>query len=450
MDLVVDLSKNIEKVTFDNIPENVVLQTKKEILDVLGCIITGLQGGEASVVRKVLNDICNGQAPSNAIQKSMLMTVAARADDFDPINDDTGDHCSLSTIISGITMVSAMNGNVSGKKLLTAIALGDDLSLRIRKGTSQRLGEHPWVAATYASFAATATASKLLDLNYNQIRNALGLAYTTCSNTVQGLREGTSSYKLHHGWAIRTGIEAAFYAAAGLSGVQSVFEGEYGLYNVYHAGKYDREIILDNLGTYFHSLSIGFKPYPCCRLMHGAIEAALTIKEETHLKPELIENVVVHVNKSAYVLCGKQPWRNPEKLEELRFNIPYGVSVALNDGRVDLSHFCKEKIKDSITMELCSKVQVVEDSELNRVKKQIAPTTVYVHMKSGQVFSKTIDVPKGHPDKPLTFDELVAKFKGNLACVGIRNEEAIDQMIDSVYRLEKMDNVREMFLTLME
>ena len=445
MDLVENLSKNIERTTFRDIPETVIMQTKKEILDVIGCVAAGLRGYEANRIREGLSSLNSNAIHTNTAQDLMLLAVAGRADDFDPVNDDTGDHPSLSTVLSGIILASIINKKISGKELLTAIALGEDFNLRIRKGTSQRLGEHPWVAGTFGSFATAVTASKLLGLNVDQIRNAIGLAYTTCSNTVQGLREGTSSYKLHHGWAIRSGFEAAFYAAAGIAGVQNVFEGEYGLYNVYHAGNYDREKVISNLGTFYHNLSVGFKPYPCCRLMHGAVEAALCIKMDTDVKWEQIDKVVVQVNKSAFVLCGKQPWKAPEDLEALRFNIPYGVAVALEEGYVDLRHFNKEVLHNNRIMEFCSKVQVVEDNDLNLIKKQIAPTIVNVHLKSGETFSQTVEIPKGHPEKPLSFEELEMKFKDNLEHADICDKSKVNEVIDNIYRLEELDDVNQVF-----
>jgi len=445
MDLVKNLSRYIEETSFPDIPEAVILQSKKEILDVVGCVAAGLRGYEADRIREGLSSLNSNAIHTNTAQDLMLLAVAGRANDFDPVNDDTGDHPSIATVISGIILASIINKKISGKELLTAITLGEDFNLRIRKGTSQRLGDHPWVAGTFGSFATAVTVSKLLGLNAEQIRNAIGLAYTTCSNTVQGLREGTSSYKLHHGWAIRSGFEAPFYAAADIVGVQNVFEGEYGFYNVYHAGDYDRDRVIGDLGKYYHNLSVGFKPYPCCRLMHGAVEGALSIKKDTKVEWDQIEKVVVQVNKSAYVLCGSQPWKTPEDLEALRFNIPYGVTVALEEGFIDLRHFNNEVLKNNRIMEFCSKVQVVQDSELNLEQKQIAPTIVNVHLKSGESFSRITEIPKGHPDKPLSFEELEMKFKNNLEHAGTCDKAKVDEIIESIYKLEELDDVNQVF-----
>lgn len=444
MDLVENIAAHIVNTTYEDLPQETVIQTKREILDVLGCTVAGLYDGDVQLIKRALGKF-NHYAPyEHSLQSVLWMVAAARSNDYDPINDETGDHPSIATVLSSLILPRVSGVTVSGRDMITALALGVDVVLRIRKGTPQRLGEHPWIAGTFAPFAAVTATAKLLGLDENQTRNALGLAFTVCSNTAQGLREGTNSYKAHHGWAIRAGIEAAFLAAEGMKGVQAMLEGEYGLYAVYHAQNYDRNLVLDGLGSYFHNRHVGFKIYPCCRLMHGAIDAARKVRQAHGVGAEDIASATVAVNRSAYVLCSKMPWYKPRLTDDLRFSIPYGVALGFLADQVGMEHFSPQAVDNPQADAIAGKTTVVIDEELNKIKSQLAPTIITVRLKSGQVIQERVEMPKGHPNNPLSAEELEHKFRDNIAWSGLADRSWADQMIDAVMQVEQMADIADL------
>ena len=449
MDASKRFAENISKTEYENLPKEAVLSAKISILDTIGCSFAGARVADSEKLYRLLSNLYKGKClaigfrgninPSAAV---LLNTFTGRILDFDENDEDTGDHPSVAIVPVGLA-ISESEKNISGKEFITAIALGADIVLRIRRSCPLKLGRHPWTTGTYAPFAASATASKLLRFNEEQTWNALGIAFSECSNTVQSHYDGAHTHRLHHGMAAQAGYLSAIFAKEGFTGVRNILEGEFGFFKSFHSNQYNISILLENLGSHFEGVHLGVKSYPCCRLMHGAIDGVFKLTEriENFMVPD-IKKITVKVNKSAYVLCGRQPWSAPKTVVESQFNIPYAVAVALSKGKVTIEEFTEKTIKDEEVLSLANKIEVLMDDNLNKIQRQIAPTKISIETKDGKVYECTIEYALGDPHNPISNDKINDKFLTNLRYANPNvNLKTATKIMQIIWDMENLDNM---------
>ncbi|WP_276314587.1 hypothetical protein [Streptomyces sp. AcE210] len=133
-------------------------------------------------------------------------------------------------------------------------------------------------------------------------------------------------------------------AKRGIRGAQAVLEGADGFNRVYLQGRVDTEVARDGLEHRFELLNLSYKPYPCCRDTHSAVDAVLLARAGTGRPAEDIESIRVGVTAPGYqmVCMPEQVRRAPRTVVEAQFSIPYTVAAAWIDGRLGIGHFTDE------------------------------------------------------------------------------------------------------------
>src|SRR3982751_6899109 len=102
-------------------------------------------------------------------------------------------------------------------------------------------GWHPTMV--FGTPAASLGAARLLRLDAEGMRNALGMAYHQTSGSAQSMRDGVLSKRLGPGFAARNAVVGAFLAADGLTGTRRTIEGNAGLFALYERGQVKAEIL---------------------------------------------------------------------------------------------------------------------------------------------------------------------------------------------------------------
>ena len=127
----------------------------------------------------------------------------------------------------------------------------------------------------------------------------------------------------------------------GVTGAHNCLEGEWGLYNLYWRGDYDPEALRADLGKRFEGKGVSIKPYPCCRGIHPAIDAALALAAEHDIKAEKVKAIVLSVSDAHYgLLCTPLDVKvRPRSPVDAQFSIPWGVATAIARGRANLEDY---------------------------------------------------------------------------------------------------------------
>lgn len=449
MDAAVQFAEHFANAKFEDLSSDVVEATKKEILDLLGVALGGASQPGATHVCDLVSEWGGKEESSiigrrqkvpapNAAQANATM---AHALDFDDVHEAAVMHPGIAAIPAAIAVAEA-HGNLSGKELITSVALGVDMMCRLALATTP--GKNPidlgWhLTSLFGYMGSAATAARVMGLAEEKIVDAIGIGYHQCAGNGQCVKDGALTKRLGPGFAIKGGITAALLAKAGVTGSKNSFEGEWGLYRQYMNGDYSREILTADLGKRFEGVNVAIKPYPCCRGIHPAIDAALALAIEDKIGSEDIREIILTVTEAHMsLLCQPEDAkRSPRSPVDAQFSIPWGVASAIVGRRVGLDDFTESAITNGEVLDLTRKMRLETDDSLSKPGPD--PTRVKVITKSEKVIERVVQTPLGSLEKPMSFDDCARKF---VDCAKSLDADRVDKIIQLVGKLEQLEDIR--------
>jgi 2-methylcitrate dehydratase PrpD len=243
----------------------------------------------------------------------------------------------------------------------------------------------------------------------------------------------------HAGNAARNGVEAALLAENGFTADAAIIEAPRGFCDTFFGpGSCDYEKMIQGIGKpYFLELpGLGLKMHPCSAPQFLAADAALHLKHEHNIRYEDVAKTEVSIPPLRY-----QRHYAAEVKTGLRgkFAINYVVALAFLDGKLEIDTFTDEKANEPRVQEALGKVKVIVDESIPE------PGTycpVSVELTDGRRYSYTARIAKGHPENPLSDEEVLAKFRSNAK--GVISEKQSEELIVSVWKLESIDNVHKL------
>jgi 2-methylcitrate dehydratase PrpD len=474
MDAIQLFAKNFVATRFEDLPQDVVEVTKKEVLDLLGVALAGTASpGMKDIVDMVMD--WGGKEESSVICRGRKVPapMAAQANanvghalDFDDVHDLAVMHPAVVTVSTCMAVAESLGG-VNGRDFINTVAIGVDMICRLalaawpgydpavpetrNKAFQSERVKAGWHFTTLMGYLASAgSAGKLLGLDEDRMVNAFGIAYHQCAGNHQGRDDGTHTKRLGPGFAARAGVASALMAQKGITGARNSLEGHMGLYKMFFQGGYDRETLIRDLGSHFEGVNVSFKPYPCCRGTHPSIDAMLGLVEEHRIRLEDVKEIRVFVDAGGHQMLSSplEVKTRPRTPVDAQFSIPWGVATALAKGRVSMEHYTDAAIKSADILEAAGKIVVVLDHSLD-VADKIPSGKIEVETKGGQTYANRVDFPLGSPERQMTFDDCAGKFM-NCASHGATgvSRERLERVIELTRQLEQMENVGEIMALL--
>lgn len=453
MAAISDFVKQFIGIRYEDIPAAAVEAAKKEVLDSLATALGGsLKAGVGELMdlvkewggTKQSTIIAYGiKCPApNAAQVNGTMIHAL---DYDDGHQVALVHIGCITVSTAFAVAERM-GKVSGKELITAIALGGDFMARLglasRPGSSALAsGWHP--TTLFGFLGSAAIAGRIMRLDEERMINALGLAYHQCGGAGSGVGDGALAKRIGPGLAAKAGITAALMAERGITGERDPLEGMTGIFNTYMGGDYDPKILTAELGKRFEGVNIGDKPYPCCGLTHTCIDAALALKTKHDIKVDQIKEITAYGGQSIYGLSQPPEVKcNPRTIIDAQFSVPWVVATALVKGKVTVDDFTDEAIKRQEILRVAEKVSGKLVPEMSR--HGVGPGGVIIKMKDGAEYKEEVEHCLGSVERPMNFEDVTKKFRECAACSKKPlPAKTVDLVIEMVGRLEKLNDVAE-------
>jgi 2-methylcitrate dehydratase PrpD len=443
--------RNILETEFENFDFATVEHAKNRIIDTLGCLIGGAKDAGNP---ELLNLIRRwGGAPESTVlvygdkvpvqNAAMMNSIMTRSFDFEPVSPFV-DGISAPGHISGTTVITALTvgelENISGKEMLTSLLVGDDIAARVSiVGSGEITFSWRDRVGPINLFGVTAIAGRLMGLNQVQMRNAFGLLLTYLGGSHQTILDATTAFKLSQGTSARDGIISVQLAKAGWTGVKDVLLADFGYYNTFGAGVRDPAILVRDLGKKYFSDST-FKPYPCCRLNHSAIDCTLSLVSSYDIKIDNINEIVIQVASPVLkdvlgkpFIIGEFPHANAI------FSLQYTVANALLRKSVKPEHFTEETIGDPQIKFLISMMRMEELSEGHGESARVK-----IKMKDEQEFSRFTEIARGDPRNPLSKAQIIEKFWNNISFSKSVSRESAKQALDMIENLENLDSIRQL------
>ena len=435
------LAQFISELSYDDFPGDVIARAKESLMDYVGACLFSSEMEWSRIVIDFVNRLKSTEEATIIARKEKTSTpLAALANgtmghgfELDDVHDQSLTH--PGAVVIPAAMAIGEREGIDGKLFITSIVLGYEVMARVGMvmGSSHILrGFHP--TATNGTIASAAVAAKILRLNREQILNALGVAGSFASGLMEFSQSGGMIKRVHAGYAAQNGINAALLAQGGLTGPSTVLEGKYGYFKAF-SDKYDLKDIVPDKHDY-QIKHISLKPYACCRMLHSVIDAIKFIQGSHHLPIPAIKTIDIGGNEK---LVTQHEIYEPESIMSAQYSLPFVSSLALMRNIDDPGIFNDEILKDREILAMCKKVRSFKDPEIDRVFPEKFGAKVILNLENGQKVEKTILNPKGHPENPLSSEEVRRKF-GDLS-KNVLTPTQIERILDHVSHLEKLENI---------
>jgi 2-methylcitrate dehydratase PrpD len=444
------LARFVAGLTLDRVPPAVVAQATLLVLDTIGNALAAACEDFARAVIDVAGRL--GGPPESVVLGSRARVGAANAVlanatlahglDFDDTREDAIVHTGCVAVTTALAVGEALGA--TGRAILEAAIAGVEVMCRVGLAVPGALHErhfHP--TAITGSFAAAAAAGKLSGLGEAELVRAFGIAGSQASGIIEYLADGSSTKRLHPGWAAHAGIVAALLARAGFTGPGTVLEGAHGLYRAF-AGGHDAsrlEAQLGSLGRTWEIAELTFKPYPCGSIAQPYMDCAARLRARG-TRADDVRAVVCRTAAGPVPRLWEPLARKhvPPNGYAAKFSLPYLVAVVLVKGRAGLAEFTDDAVRDGAVLRVAERVRYEVDATIDYPRQFIGD--VEVALADGRILRERQDRPRGGPDAPLTRAELEAKFRGNAALA--LPADRIDRAIAAAHALERCGDVGEL------
>ena len=428
---------------FGTIPREAAHAAKRHALDALGVALAAAGSGVASPVvesvlawagareASVIGYDFGAPAPHAALANGTLV----HALDFDDTHPESIVHPASFVVPAALAVAEESEAN--GREFLTACVAGYETSTRIgaaAPGRFQARGLHTTGIA--GTFGAAVAAGVLWGLTSEELANALGIAGSQSSGLIAFLADGSETKRFHPGWAAQGGVVAADLARRGLTGPSTVFEGPHGLFDALLSGEErDTARIVRGLGTEWETMRLAIKAYPACQYVHAFMDAAIGLG----VRAGDVEEITCEISPAGIdIVCEPRAGRlNPASMYAAQFSLPFSVASAVVGGRAGVDLFGEDARSDKRVLGLAERVRHVADDSLPRFGGRVT-----IVLRDGRVREAEELVVRGHPDRPLTDDEVTEKFLSN-ARRRLENGAA-QKAADVVWKLDEIDSIAEL------
>lgn len=403
-----------------NAPDEVRGTARRHMLDAIG---NALAARRLGTVDFVVEEALAYTAPAvssilGAAAKVVPPPMAALANgalvhalDFDDTHAGALIHGTAATLPAALAMGQARNATFG--QVVDALIVGIEVTMRIGRivphGFHSR-GFHP--TSVVGVFGATLAAGRLAGLDADTTVNALGLAGSMASGSLEFLQTGSSTKQIHPGWAGLAALTSVGLARRGATGPDSILEGKYGLFQSYLGTEVDVPAALSDLGTLWETARMTMKPYPVCQLSHASLDAAARLLDRPGATS--IESIEIRLPEESIpvVTEPREKKHRPRSPYEAKFSVQWDVAALLIDGSLRVDHFASDQLDRADIADLAARVVVVP-VPFDGVPAD-APGEVTLTSTTGDVVTERVEASGGSPRNPMSDADIVGKFRMNV------------------------------------
>ena len=444
MSLAHQLASHVASVRFEDLPASAMKAAKRCMLDTLAVAWAGMASPGCAEVAAMLKQhagpgqskIWGSDATAAPAVAALINGMHAAALDYDSLHERSIVHSNIVVLPAAIAM--AEHVGCSGRDLLTAFIVGDDLTCRLGACVG---GSSGWFnTSIYGPFGAGAAAAKLLGLSAEGITYVLGLALSHAAGTQQAAVERTFVKRLQSAFAAEAGVKSALLAGCGIDAPEGALEGPFGLFAKYDHGDTQQGTV--GLGEKYAVEEMTYKKFPSCACNHAAIEATLQLVREHGLDADQVAAVDVTITDFMNRLVGATYVSDKRSQVAAQFSVQYSIAACLSSKRFGVQEIATATLASEANAALAGRVRVHVDREDSG---KFAPATVEVTLRDGNRLSQRVDAISGGVDRPMTDSEFSKKlgdcFAGGLSPLAA---EARERLTGHIEQLERLDDVREL------
>lgn len=439
------------RLRWEDIPPEVRTRARHLVLDAVGCALASRKFDFSSVSLKAISAL-SGPGESVVIGQSLRLPlrdavlangILAHGLDFDDTHSEAIAHLTVSVFPT----VLALSANERRKvqDLFLSYVIGVECGARlgaVARGAFHEVGFHP--TGVIGAFACALAAGRLYGLDAAQLAQAQGAALSVASGSLEFIEDGSWTKRMHPGWAGVGGITAAAMARGGFKAPRAAYEGRFGLFATYlgpRAAGCDLSRATAKLGKEWETMNVALKPFPACHFAHAFADAAIALHDDipdvksidriTALVPEGIVKAVCEPAAAK---------RRPTSDYDAKFSLPFIIAASLLRGTFTLSELHEEALRDEAILALATKVDYAIDPDTTFPRHYGGE--VVVRLEDGRELRRREAVNRGSADRPLSNEDIAAKFMEN-ATYGLSRERA-SQILQAVIEMKDSGGAREL------
>jgi 2-methylcitrate dehydratase PrpD len=462
---------------FEDIPADVVHETKRLILDTLGCAIGSRETdlGRIAVDAAAAIGGSDGEATiwGTKARSSGVAAAFANAELTNAMDADETlinfSHVAGSILPPAMATAERVKG--TGKTLIAAMALGYDIAARV--GVSMPRAEYiagnpPNLSLAnvrntdfaWHSFGSAAATGKSLGFDATKMANAFGIACVNAPiNATVAIKGYTEFFPMTKytvlGQNALVGMMGALLADKGFTGGHHMLDGDYGFYRLTGIEPTFPEELTKELGRHWWVMEASYKPYPINRIPQPGLDIFYAMLKDKKFTADDVKEVIYKVHPRSIGHFDHWPIDDIHSSMQFSFCFPMGFAMAAYGIEPGPDWHRPKNIDDPRIKAFAKKVRMVGDPKVfqevydevgNRpypVKKIV--TSIEVVTKDGKTFSGRKDYPKGDPwfaETRMSDDDMVEKFTRFTRQYLPKSQAA--QLVDAVLHLEDIKDVREL------
>ncbi len=469
------VAKFAVKTSYSDLPDPVIEKVKQILLDSIGCALGGYVVDRSKIALELVEEL--GGHPQATIignqKTSYALAAFANGELINALDYDANGPLTPHVIPYVIppTLAMAERVEASGKDLITALAIGHEIGGRVASSLAQHrvlIEEPPYYewsprfGFTPTVFGAVAGAAKILRLNEEKLSNAFGIGGASTPVPANAKWEHTpgpaimTKYNCWSGWIAQLGAFAAILAERGFTGDTTILDGEWGFWKIYGSPFFKVENLIGDLGkAWCVANAVHIKTAPVCKLNQSTVDGVTKIIRENNINPDDIESIVIKSDPT--LLTPNRSQNEIKSFADAQFNSAFiGALAAYHGNKPGPDWQLPVTYNNPRLIELMKNTRIEIHPDAPATNMSQAKTgklqgyfgaTVEITVK-GKKYIADIKDAKGSPENPITEEEVLAKFRNNAGYSMLRSDK-VEKIIETVYRLENVDNITSLTKLLM-
>ncbi|RKR92892.1 2-methylcitrate dehydratase PrpD [Micromonospora pisi] len=433
------LARWVTELRFDDLPAEVVQRTKQLILDQIGVQVLGTTLPNVQPVRLAAAAVpgppestVTGGGRTSAAQAAYVNGTLGHSCEYD---DAHGAAWHTASAVVPAALALAERDDVDSREVITAVAAGVQVMGLLGSVTTGAMVANGWHGSKVLGvFGATAAAGRVLGLTTTELREALGIAGSDASGTMEYDRSGGEVKRLHAGSAARAGVEAAQLARLGLTGPATIFEGHRGVFRLFAQTEAP---IPDAAWERWQVLDTIFRFYPMVATVHAPLDAIRHLREVHAVDPTRIRRI--RVGLVDFAVGHGAGITRPTDAISAQFSLAYGVGLQfVTGGNAPIDYFDPSRwyateilaigdLVDPYPMPIPAGDPVFSA----RVDIELSDGTSVGHYQAGF---------HGHTTRPASPADIEEKFRANVS--GVLTADESRAVISAVESFDGRDGVR--------
>ena len=395
------LENYILNTQWDMLPGQVQNRLKGCAVDLFGALLVGSRSKQFEAGLKLAGSLFGkGDIPVIGSKETFTFAGAAtamghssNAYDIDDGHNLTRAHPGTSFI--GAVLAAAYEKNVSRNEFLTTLLVAYEITVRMGAALMDYY-QYAHSSGTFGAVGVAAGVGRLYGFTPEMLNNVLSVAEFNAP-LVPGIRsvEYPSMNKDGVPFGVMTGVLAVLDTLCGFTGNKHMLEAE------------EYRSYCDDLGEKYQVMDLYFKPYPCCRWAHPAIDACTGLMKEHCISYEDIASVTIHTFKRATMLSKIVP----QTADEAQYNIAWPVAASLVYGDFGMEQVREDNLGEPRVVEMMEKLHFAVDEALDARFPAERICKAEIVTKDGRKFVSDECQPRGEAKENISVDWLCDKFR---------------------------------------